>query len=382
MRIRMYKKPRKQLLLLIIVLATYLYNKDWIEEIFEINLYADKNYVPPAGEERFVMYRCDRDMDTHNCGGLADRFKGITSAYVWSILTNRSLLIKMTRPCNLVNLLLPNEVDWNRDVQVNENDKVELFKYGDNAFKERLKYMDLTLYKQATRLIVLHTNRNYAEAIEKNKQFHDTLRAHGYDPERFDLSYSFREMYGRLFKLAPKLQTQYNEFMARARPNNNTKLICAQIRIGFIKHEIRKFYYDSYFQSVSNAKRFWQFIRENITSKLDEPSNYRLFLATDNVRVYQDAVNEFGDKLVVYDGPFKHIDYVKYSDDVNDCSSVEKSILDFHTFQNCDYAVISFTQFGTMGICNRLDPITNVFRLKENLREFESITHRRNIKLS
>ena len=45
----------------------------------------------------------------------------------------------------------------------------------------------------------------------------------------------------------------------------------------------------------------------------------------------------------------------------NDCSRVEKPILDFHFLQMCDKAVISQSGFGRLGTWNRADPLKDVF---------------------
>lgn len=78
--------------------------------------------------DRYIMYRCDRELDKNLCGGFGDRLKGILSAYLWSLLTNRTFLLRVTKPCNMVTLLEPNEVEWNREISINWWHTVELNK--------------------------------------------------------------------------------------------------------------------------------------------------------------------------------------------------------------------------------------------------------------
>jgi hypothetical protein len=84
--------------------------------------------VSSTSEHRFIMYRCDRELDKNLCGGFGDRLKGILSAYLWSLLTNRTFLLRVTKPCNMVTLLEPNEVDWNREINISWWHTVELNK--------------------------------------------------------------------------------------------------------------------------------------------------------------------------------------------------------------------------------------------------------------
>ena len=86
----------------------------------------------------------------------------------------------------------------------------------------------------------------------------------------------------------------------------------------------------------------------------------RIFISTDNEQVHKDALTEFGSNLIVFnEGPFVHYDFLENTQE--DCTSSEKSILDFHSLQNCDMAVISRSQFGRIGLWNRIDPLKDVY---------------------
>lgn len=346
-------------------------SRDVIEEYVELNLVGRRDYQPT--EEQFIMYRCDSKLDRHNCGGLGDRLKGIMSAYVWSILTNRTLLIRINRPCNMATLLEPNLIDWNRNVNIDRSQTAEMFKYGDDAFKQRLASIDLTLLKQTKRLIVLHTNRNYAETIGKNPLYRRQLEMNGLDADRLDLPYTFERFYHRLFKLSPSQRVKFEQFRQRAKPTNQTTLICVQIRIGGSKHELRRNYFDLLSQPVSNSKRYWKLVREKFIANVTN-DDYRVFLTTDNALVHEDGLKEFGDKMVYNHGPMNHIDYLKYSRNESDCSAIEKSLLDFECLKLCDMAVISRSQFGRMGLWNRPEPAKHVYAFNTDLNEFYQIT--------
>ena len=110
-------------------------------------------------------------------------------------------------------------------------------------------------------------------------------------------------------------------------------------------------------------------------------NNYKVFLTTDNPTVYDDFLKHFGRKLIHNNGPFNHIDFIEFSKDLNDCSSIEKSVLDFHCLAECDAAVISRSQFGRMGIWRRKDPIKDLYTYNPLTDEFVEIKHLDQLKM-
>lgn len=105
-------------------------NGKWLkaaQEQLDIYLFSDSTYQ--QNQEHFIMYRCDAILDTHNCGGHTDRLKGIMSLYLWSLLGNRTLLVRITRPCNFAQMLQPNEVDWNRQVEFRPDEVAQIYRF-------------------------------------------------------------------------------------------------------------------------------------------------------------------------------------------------------------------------------------------------------------
>lgn len=87
-----------------------------VREHIEINWINAEDGDEHDHRQRYIMFRCDQVKDKHDCGGFGDRLKGILSAYLWSLLDDRQFIVQVNRPCDMVNLLEPNEVNWNRDV--------------------------------------------------------------------------------------------------------------------------------------------------------------------------------------------------------------------------------------------------------------------------
>ena len=59
--------------------------------------------------KRYLIYLCDEE---RACKGWADRQKGMTSAFMLAIVTDRRFGIVLTKPCNLLLFYRPNHVDW------------------------------------------------------------------------------------------------------------------------------------------------------------------------------------------------------------------------------------------------------------------------------
>lgn len=367
-KIRHNRKRAFLLTYLVVAYLIYSLNQAYIEELVELTL-ADPNYIPL--QEQFLMYRCEAQADRNrNCGGLGDRIKGIVSAYLWAIITNRTFLLRIDRPCEFDQLYEPNKINWNgrRGVTFEKYETIELD--ADNSFKSRFYRLNFTLLYQKRKLIVLKSNRNLAESISKT--IHPNIRERveklGFDPKKLDMPYTFKHIYNFLFKLTPHLNKKYEIFLRKAKPSNESRLICAQIRIGKHRHFYKRKYVDIYAQSESNAERYWEIIREKFITQISN-ENFKIFITTDSEMVHQEALDEFGqDKIVYHQGPFNHVDFLENTQD--DCSSVEKSILDFHSLQNCDMAVISRSQFGRFGLWNRDNPLKEVYAYNNELDRF------------
>lgn len=86
-----------------------------INDNIDLNMFEEKG-SKSQDDKRYIMYRCEQKLDRDYCGGIGDRLKGILSTYLWSLLTNRTFVVKITRPCNIINLMEPNLVNWNKEI--------------------------------------------------------------------------------------------------------------------------------------------------------------------------------------------------------------------------------------------------------------------------
>jgi hypothetical protein len=325
-----------------------------------------------VNKNKYIRFECKKPY----CGGWADRLRGLMSAYIWAIFTKRKFLIDVDYPCSLSMMLEPNIVEWNKPIKCydyddDDNNKesnskdikftsVRLDKVSNKNFYLMLRNIDIFEYYKEANLITVKNNLDWIYSFSFNKFLNQSIHEFGYKPGNFKLYYFFRKFYNDLFKLTLPLQERYNEFLKEAKPDNETKLICAQIRIGGARPNVA---FDVQFTSRNNSKLFWMFIRDSFIN-VNIKQKYKIFVTTDTESVETEAIDEFGrENVVKIDGPFIHIDREEIGN-ISDCSRVEKVILDFHAIQNCDIAIISQSGYGRLGIANRVDPTKDLYRFE------------------
>jgi len=264
--------------------------------------------------------------------------QGIMSAYAMGLLMNRKLIIKLKKPCPLENYLIPNEIDWSFDhIPGYQNLSKEAFyiSYNDNFVKNDLKNIDFLNFKSNVNVILYRDGFNLIRHLTLNINHLEKIKSLGYSVNNFNIENMFYDFYKRMFKFNKKLDSLFKKTIKKAKPNKNSKLICAQIRIGGNG--------DLQFTAKENSKKYWQFIKNNLTSKLND---YKLFVTTDTPELIDEANQVFGNDTVI---AFKE-----------------------RSFHKCDMGVVSHSGFGLIGILNRkeLKDLKNfyVFTNQENLK--------------
>ena len=289
---------------------------------------------------KYLVYECQS-----SCGGWADRLKGIISVFALSLLTNRQFIINITNPCNFSQLFVPNEVNWDPSPIVLQG----------NATTTRITCMtaanieciELFTLKKSKLLdesgvLIIRTNRDFIHFPYENKDLREKILNLGFSPNNFTSEYLFHEWYNKLFKLEPNLLEKYTSFK-KSQTNSVVLLFCAQIRIGGSRPHVS---YDSKFNHRNVTIEFWRFIKEKFVRNATlHNQNWKLFVTSDLEDVEMEAVDEFGSGRVIrLPGLNTHVDREKNLG--NNCSRVEKPILDFHFLQNCDKAVVSRGGWG------------------------------------
>ena len=304
---------------------------------------------------KYIIYQC-REF----CGGWGDRMRGILSVYALSLLLNREFRILMNYPCPITDLLQSNDIKW--DSTIEEKDKMSNFEINTiddrNKFSQNISILDPDTFLNNYEIITIANNVDWTYSMTGNKLLKEKIKNLGFNTQKFRLKNLIFEWYHKLFRLKPSLQEKYDQFLTKVKSQNNTKLLCVQIRTGGIRSNHKR---DKLFNSYESTKKFWKFINKNFLndSKID---NFKLFITTDNELVERDAIQIYGiDKVILNDGPIFHIDRDVHRS--NDCKNSVRTILDFHCLKNCDIGVISSSNFGRFGLWNRKNPTENLFIL-------------------
>ena len=292
-------------------------------------------------------------------------YKGIMSLYALSLFTERQLIINMTTPCTFTQMFLPNQVNWNpneykldgKKLHMSCLDRIDCMRTFDDiidaASKEELDNDILTVT----------VNNDWLTYFSQNHKFKERIEKLGYSTEKFKLVHLFKEWFSKLFKFSPSYQTEYDSLKQKL--SQGTELICAQIRIGGPK------YSEWQFNAYNVTKVFFQFVRDKFLKDL-KPGAWKLLVLTEMEEVQNETVAEFGlENMFLIPGEFSHMDHL--SNLGNDCSKIQKSILEFSFMQHCDKTVVSFSGFGKLGVWNRELPVKDTFVFEEN--EFKEMSY-------
>jgi len=310
------------------------------------------SYVPLPN--KYVVFQCTGKL----CGGWGDRIDGIMGAMALALIQNRTFLIRITQPCLINQAFKSNIIKWDQSININISLTEHYIKAMNNFEKGKdLSTLDWTSHLSNINIIKIKSNLDWLIALSSNIKLKDRIKQLGYEPEKFRTHFLLHEWYSKLFNLSTELENKYKNFLKQAKPTSSeTKLICVQIRIGGDKRKNR--HSDKKFNSLNITKMIWNELESKILSKINN-KNYKIFITTDDDRVEEEAFKHFGkNKVITNKGEILHIDL-----DVGnlfDCTRIEKTLLDFHSLQNCDVAVTT-SGFGKIGAWNRKDPFENLY---------------------
>lgn len=290
--------------------------------------------------------------------GWADRVKGIVTTYALAQLTNRVFLIHMTEPCNITDYLLPNEINWNQNInELIENGKLPKnftsLKYLNQNYGKYKAYnmtdvYEIIVYYKNIDVIYFSINDNWLFYFSGETIFHNKVRQLGYEPPQFEISFVLKSWLAKLFKFSPKLQEEYNKYLPLLKPNKNTTLICTQIRT----HD------DKSKKNSSVAVLYWDFIKKHYIKNLN--TDYRIFVTSDFNKIEIETQQHFGKDKVVFTTNYDQNDSVHFLL-IKSCDKEIKFILDFFILSNCDLALIGYGEYGKTALYNRDYPKSNNF---------------------
>lgn len=290
-----------------------------------------KSTESPTANTKYLVYYCDK---LTRCLGWGDRQRGIMSAYVLAMATNRTFGIVMTKPCMLTKFFVPNKVNWNIDMVDIQHRSAQYFDLISNdMFTKTLNTANLDSLFHADVIYVV-TNRWYINPLLKNNRYKRRLKT----LDRMSWRRSFAKVMNQMFQHSAYMNKRIESTIKKFIPNNTTKLVCAQIRLGTNPTIPLDFRVRNKYSSVGAV---WKFLQ-----KYNDSSTYKIFVTTDSQIVRQSAKKLFSKQIVDVEGAIVHVDSYEPGRDEFACGGFEKALLDQHVLSLCDVLVISRGGFG------------------------------------
>ncbi|CAD5126150.1 DgyrCDS14318 [Dimorphilus gyrociliatus] len=290
---------------------------------------------PVESGGRYILYDCHKQ----GCGGWGNRLMGILSAYFLAIMTDRSLIIRITKPCSITKFLKPRMVDW----YVEEDDfELDTKKSFTLPIPRRLsvgvlkKLIDALMNRKQKIVSYTVAVPAYVMMFAKQKSIRELLLKKGFTEEELsELNYfqipTKYNVYDILFKLQPELQAKKDEILSAV---CKRKLICAHLRTGALENP------NSYMVKVVRAKEMiYKFLERQLERR--EFEHAKVFIASDSKEIETDYKRRFGKKALIVRGSIVHVERWKdKSVDKNTaCDGFAKVILDWEILGECNLLV-------------------------------------------
>ena len=191
-----------------------------------------KKYIlsQPDCNQKLLIYQCTDN--TRVCSGLGDRERGIVSTFLLALLTNRTFVVKHTRPCSLSYFFEPNVYNWSKCAHLDEtlDDDTHYVEDIDGIYN--LPELD-TLEKGdiwKERNVFMVTNAILNTKVRSHPSVNDTI------PWVFlgHREYITNLLFNVLFKLQDSLEKQIEDFINDITHNRTRLLVGLHIRRAFI----------------------------------------------------------------------------------------------------------------------------------------------------
>lgn len=316
--------------------------------IIFLNFYLKSNTNLYKHKQKFILYNCKDFL----YAGFGDQLKGLMSTHALSLLTNRRLLIKMTKKCDIKTILEPNRINWDPDQIKNKYLKNITFHFNSrtkilfsNETEILEKYSDYNLW-------IITSNAEYMKGFSKNPNLKKRIESLGYDQSKFKMAFQFKNWFDSLFKLKDEFLTRYNYNKKLMKPNESVKLVCTQIRLGdrVKANEIE--------QKV--ISKFWNFINQTfIGTNTTNDFKYSIYVTSDRENVKIKTKEYFKNFSVFYAKDSSH--HVTFTSYKNACKKIQNAIFDFYMMNVCDIGVVSHSGFGILSLWNRKNPFQDLY---------------------
>lgn len=286
-----------------------------------------------ADPNKFFIYECNCNF---KCGGLSDRQRGMVTAYLISLLTNRTFGIKHTCPRNLQEVLVPNKINWDIHPSRLEGKSIQRHYAGHN--------IDLVLdipttdfnEKYTADVVYFQLNKETVEFFRRHKDVGKYLPWLG----RLTDSQVYYILLNLMFKPSKFFQDVISKFFAEL---GDKPLICAHLRLG--GNDNPTIHEDTWIGNIL-AKKFNLSDTDIIFKHLHEKLSVRpskLFVASDSDQAKKLAKKSFPSEIVDTPGVIGHIDT---SDNRFELEAFLKAIMDQYILSSCDSLLLTISGYG------------------------------------
>lgn len=299
------------------------------KEIADLNVRS----VQECASRGILVYACENNL----CGGWGDRQKGIVSTFLLALLSNRTFVVRIKKPCGLETILAPSVYDWSicRNFSESNNTKnsISVENVSAKTVLDSLKNSTLENELKEEHAIVLHINWYVLpklQAISKIQKFSWI----------WDLTHEeiVSIVLNSLFKPNDRLLMELNEF--KTKNFQEKHVVCCHIRNG--KNP-----------SIPNDSNLPKG-RPNVTtvesflSKYKNSKRYALYLASDSEETKKNFSSLFPN-LVVLNRTIVHVDRLgalQNSDTA--CEGFFTAVFEQYLLSSCDTLVLTRSNFGAV----------------------------------
>ncbi|PVD36242.1 hypothetical protein C0Q70_03220 [Pomacea canaliculata] len=298
---------------------------------------------------RYLIFICDKK---RSCGGWGDRQRGLLSVFLLSQVTGRRFGIKMSKPCDLTQLYVPNKYSW---IVPDEELQGKSVRYwddmnGSGGYNRLLNTIDFN-QQYPEEVIYIRTNVDYFYNLRNNKLYYPKIFPKWSTNSQ---SVMFRNGWKILMKPSDHLQEHLDAFLSKVSYYNRTQpFVCIHFRMG--RSSTMK--NDAFRHNLTEVLDLWRFVDPYVNN------GSRFFLATDSEEARNLTRKRFGDRVVDTGGRIVHVDLqaaLPFS-----CEGLEVALLEQLVLMHCDVLVISNSMFSYIAAVVR-GSNDNLYRLSNN----------------
>ncbi|KAL4228056.1 hypothetical protein ACF0H5_013492 [Mactra antiquata] len=285
--------------------------------------------------KKLLVYTCNE-----RCGGWGDRQKGIVSAFLLALLSNRTFVIDLQVPCDVNNFIDPNMYDWTKCREyvntIPENDTETVFIGKIASLIAPLKQENYTDSWNKTVIIVkISAYERIMNALRKNPIADKQIP--------WLKEYTNIEILNLMLRylLVPKITLhQHLKSYINVSTQGRKKLVCGHIRIGINpSNPLDDSLGDEYFTRPRQNAVF------TTLKQYSDPSKYVVYLATDSDEVRNHAKSILPNYINL-DRKIVHVDKHSYVNSTESCNGLYTVLFEQYLLTKCDYLVLTRSNFG------------------------------------